>query len=77
MRHFILSHEISHDEAMVEDFGFGNHSRKQAIRDKHIRFGYNVWCQCTKPGYLAAFDVYQGKTFWQMILNCVTSSISI
>ena len=61
MLHFIPSQNISHDEAMIEYFG--KHSCKQAIRMKPIRFGYKVWCQNTKPGYLLAFDVYQGKTY--------------
>ena len=41
----------------------GRHGRKQAIRNKPVRFGYKVWCQNTPRGYLCAFDVYQGKTY--------------
>ena len=42
---------------------FGKHGCKQAIRSKPVRFGYKVWCQNLPLGYLAAFDLYQGKTY--------------
>lgn len=61
MKHFVPIEPISHDEAMVEYFG--NHSCKQSIRDKPIRFGYKVFCHNTPSGYLVAFDPYQGKTY--------------
>ena len=61
MLHFVSSQHIFHDEAMVEYFG--KHSCKQAIRNKPIRFGYNVWCQNNPSGYLLSFDPYQGKTY--------------
>ncbi len=62
MQNFTPTDEaISHDEAMVEYFG--NHSCKQAIREKPIRFGYKIFCQNTPSGYLIAFNPYQGKTF--------------
>ena len=37
MTHFVLSQNISHDEAMVEYFG--KHSYEQAMRNKLIRYG--------------------------------------
>ena len=57
---FIPTVAISHDEAMIQYFG--KHGCKQSIRNKPIRFGYKAWCQNTVTGYLAAFELYQGKT---------------
>ena len=42
---------------------FGRHGCKQCIQGKPIRFGYKVWCLNTSEGYLASFDLYQGKTY--------------
>lgn len=61
MDHFVPSQNVCHDESMIQYFG--KHGCKQAIRNKPIRFGYKVWSQCSKSGYLIAFDLYQGKTF--------------
>ena len=61
MNNFIPTKNISHDESMI--LYFGKHGCKQTIRNKPIHFGYKVWSQCTKGGYLIAFDLYQGKTY--------------
>lgn len=55
----IFSILMIHDEAMIEYFG--KNCCKQSIRNKPKRFGYNVWCQNTAPGYLISFEPYQGK----------------
>ena len=33
---------------------------KQHIHVKPIRFGYKVWCLCTRTGYLTQVIPYQG-----------------
>ncbi|KAH9378757.1 hypothetical protein HPB48_017569 [Haemaphysalis longicornis] len=40
---------------------YGHHGCKQFIRGNPIRFVYKVWCLNSKNGYLANFEVYQGK----------------
>ncbi|XP_046686779.1 piggyBac transposable element-derived protein 3-like [Homalodisca vitripennis] len=50
---------ISIDESMVPYFG--RHGAKQHIHGKPIRFGYKVWCVCTRLGYLIQAEPYQGK----------------
>ena len=59
-RHFQPERSFSHDEAMIEYFG--RHGCKQCIRGKPIRFDYKVWCLNTSDGYLATFDIYQGRS---------------
>lgn len=46
------------DEAMVPYFG--RHSTKQHMMGKPVRFGYKVWCLCTRLGYLIQGEPYQG-----------------
>lgn len=58
-KHFVPQQHLSYDESMVKYYG--NHSCKQFIKGKPIRFGFKVWCLCTINGYLIDFDVYQGK----------------
>ncbi|QQP53911.1 Uncharacterized protein FKW44_006554 [Caligus rogercresseyi] len=60
MDNFVPTRAISHDESMIQYFG--KHGCKQAIRNKPIPFGYKVWSQCSKSGYLVACDLYQGKS---------------
>ena len=60
-QHFQPEENLSHDEVMIEYFG--RHGCKQCIRGKPFRFGYKVWCLNTSEGYLASFDLYQGKTY--------------
>jgi Transposase IS4 len=56
---FVPEQNLSHDEAMIKYFG--KHGLKQAIRNKPIRFGFKAWVLSTVSGYVAAFDIYQGK----------------
>lgn len=39
---------------------FGNHSSKQFIRGKPIRFGFKIWAACFPNGYVAQMEPYQG-----------------
>ena len=48
------------DEAMVPYYG--PNGLKQHIHGKPIRFGYKVWCLCTRTGYLVQAIPYQGST---------------
>ncbi|KAH9362367.1 hypothetical protein HPB48_018019 [Haemaphysalis longicornis] len=57
--HFQPVRQLSYDESMIEYYD--RHGCKQFIRGKQIRFGYKVWCLNAKNGYLANFEVYQGK----------------
>ena len=41
---------------------YGQNGLKQHIRGKPIRFGYKVWCLCTRTGYLVQAIPYQGST---------------
>lgn len=50
---------LSIDESMVPYYG--KHSAKQHIHGKPIRFGYKIWCVCTRLGYLIQAEPYQGK----------------
>lgn len=59
LQHFQPVRQLSYDESMIEYYG--RHGCKQFIRGKPIRFGYKVWCLNAKNGYLANFEVYQGK----------------
>jgi Transposase IS4 len=61
--HFVPEQNLSHDEAMIKYFG--KHGLKQAIRNKPIRFGFKAWVLATVSGYVAAFDIYQGKGLGQ------------
>lgn len=48
------------DEAMIPYYG--RHGTKQHMTGKPIRFGYKVWCLCTRLGYLVQAEPYQGAT---------------
>ena len=61
MAHFQPTETLSLDETMVEYFG--KHGCKQCIRNKPIRFGFKIWCLNSDSGYLANFELYQGKTW--------------
>lgn len=41
---------------------FGNHSCKQFIRGKPVRFGFKTWALCCEHGFPFYIDVYQGKS---------------
>ena len=60
MKHAPVEEVYSFDESMCEYFG--KHGCKQFIRGKPIRFGYKVWSGTTVSGYLAWFEIYQGKS---------------
>ena len=60
----VFSHDISVDETMV--LYYGQHSCKQHIHGKPIRFGYKLWSACTPAGYLIQFIPYQGSKFAQL-----------
>ena len=47
------------DESMIPYFG--NHSAKQYIKGKPIKFGYKLWYLNTNFGYLIRCDPYSGK----------------
>jgi DNA excision repair protein ERCC-6 len=49
---------LSIDEAMIPYFG--RHGAKQHLHGKPIRFGFKVWCLCTRLGYLIQCEPYQG-----------------
>ena len=59
-QHFPVQQHLAIDESMVPYFG--KHSTKQFIRGKPIRFGYKLWCCCTKAGCLVSFEPYQGAS---------------
>ncbi|KAH9372784.1 hypothetical protein HPB48_014388 [Haemaphysalis longicornis] len=59
MQPFQPLRQLGYDESMIEYYG--RHACKQFIRGKTIRFGYKVRCLNAKNGYLANFEVYQGK----------------
>lgn len=60
IKYFPMQQQLSVDESMIPYFG--NHSAKQFIRGKPIRFGYKMWCMTTSLGYLIQFDPYQGAS---------------
>nr|CAD7434929.1 unnamed protein product [Timema monikensis] len=53
---------VSIDEVMVPNYG--RHGAKQHIHGKPIRFGYKVWCLCSRLGYLVQGEPYQGASTW-------------
>ncbi|CAG5056392.1 unnamed protein product [Parnassius apollo] len=55
-----LEKNYSIDEAMVPYYG--RHSCKQFIRGKPIRWGYKLWVDATRLGYVIWFDPYRGKS---------------
>ena len=60
LAHFPKENFLAVDEAMVPYFG--RNGLKQHIHGKPIRFGYKVWCLCTRTGYLAQAIPFQGST---------------
>lgn len=52
--------ELSVDESMVPYFG--RHGAKQHLHGKPIRFGYKIWCMCTRLGYAVQCEPYQGAS---------------
>ncbi|KAG5876876.1 hypothetical protein JTB14_021239 [Gonioctena quinquepunctata] len=56
---FVPGTHLAYDESMVQYFG--RHGCKQLIRGEPMRFGYKIWSLNTKDGYLANFELYQGK----------------
>ena len=42
---------------------FGRHGCKQCFRGKLTRFGGKAWCLNNADGYLASFDLYQGRAY--------------
>ena len=60
LNYFPIQQQLSVDESMIPYFG--NHSAKQFIGGKPIRFGYKMWCLTTPLGYLVQFDPYQGAS---------------
>nr|CAD7194015.1 unnamed protein product [Timema douglasi] len=51
---------VSIDEAMAPYYG--RRGAKQHIHGKPIRFGYKVWCLCSRLGYLVPGEPYQGAS---------------
>lgn len=59
LKHFHAEQNLSYDESMIEYYG--RHGMKQCLKQKPVPFGYKVWSLCTPAGYLANFEIYQGK----------------
>lgn len=59
-----LSREVSVDESVI--LFKGRSTLKQYNPMKPIKRGYKLWCLADKRGYIANFDVYQGKKGTQM-----------
>lgn len=55
----IFHQELSIDESMV--LYRGQHSAKQVIKSKPIKFGYKLWMLCSSDGFPYSFEVYCGK----------------
>ena len=60
LAHFSKENFLAVDEAMVPYYD--RNGLKQHIHGKPIRFGYKVWCLCTRTGYLVQAIPYQGST---------------
>ena len=60
LAHFPKENFLSVDESMVPYYG--RNGLKQHIHGKPIRFGYKVWCLCTRTEYLAQAIPYQGRS---------------
>lgn len=59
LSNFHPEQDLSYDESMIEYYG--RHGMKQCLKPKPIPFGFKVWSLCTTAGYLANFEIYQGK----------------
>lgn len=59
LSNFHPEQDLSYDESMIEYYG--RHGMKQCLKLKPVPFGYKVWSLCTTSGYLANFEIYQGK----------------
>ena len=53
------ANNFSVDESMIPYYG--RHGTKQFIREKPIRFEFNLWCLCSSDGYLLYAEPYCGK----------------
>ena len=60
LAHFPKENFLAVDEAMVPYYG--RNGLKQHIHGKPIRFGYKVWCLCTRTGYLVQALPYHRST---------------
>ena len=49
IKYFPIQQHLCVDESMVPYYG--RHSGKMFLKGKPIRFGYKVWCCCTREGY--------------------------
>lgn len=59
LKNFHPEQNLSYDESMIEYYG--RHGMKQCLKPKPVPFGFKVWSLCTTAGYLANFEIYQGK----------------
>ncbi len=59
LENFVPTEYMNYDESMVKYYG--NNGMKQCIKEKPVPFGYKIWCLNAANGYLAQFEVYQGK----------------
>ncbi|XP_037035193.1 piggyBac transposable element-derived protein 2-like [Bradysia coprophila] len=59
LNNFVPTEYMNYDESMVKYYGMN--SMKQCIKEKPVPFGYKVWCLNAANGYLAQFEIYQGK----------------
>ena len=59
MGHFTPSQHIRIDESTVPYFG--QHTAKQYIHGKPIKFGYKLWLMATPLGYCIQFNPSGGK----------------
>ena len=60
LAHFPKENFLAVDKEMVPYYG--RNGLIQHIHGKPIRFGYKVWCLCTRTGYLVQAISYQGST---------------
>lgn len=59
LKNYVPTEYMNYDESMVKYYG--KNSMKQCIKEKPIPFGFKVWCLNAANGYLASFEIYQGK----------------
>ena len=60
LAHFPKENFLAVDQAMFPYYG--RNGLKQHIHGKPITFGYEVWCLCTRTGYLVQAIPYQEST---------------
>lgn len=59
LQQFHAEQNLAYDESMIEYYG--RNGMKQCIKRKPVPFGLKVWSLCRPSGYMANFEIYQGK----------------